>query len=142
MIEKESSNGKFIELPSKIQDDLFSGILYTHTRIIDNTKKILEVASFLYALIKLLNEKGLFSIEELDKRKKQVAEILVRKFVEIGIGLMYQNPEYNKYTFEHEAKVDCEGRLEVCRHNFGLEIRRNLEYTTQNSQRKFKNLIS
>ena len=45
-----------------------------------------EAASFLYALIELLNEKEFISIEELDERKKQVAERLVRMFVESGTG--------------------------------------------------------
>ena len=99
------------EILSKMYDVLSSGLVYTHTRINDNTKKALETASFLYALIELLNEKGLLSIEELDNRKKQVAERLVRKFAESGIGLIYQDPEYDKYTFEHEARVDCQSRL-------------------------------
>lgn len=111
MVEKESLNGILL----KTQSDLSSGLFYTHTRVNDNTKKTLEAASFLYALIELLNEKGIISIEELDERKKQVAERLVKKFTESGIGLMYQDPEYDKYTFEHEAKVDCESRLEVCK---------------------------
>jgi Fe-S-cluster containining protein len=112
---QNSSNGKFTEILSKIYSDFSSGPLYTHTRINDNTKKVLEAASFLYALIELLNEKGLLSIEELDERKKQVAERLVRKFTESGIGLMYQDPEYDKYTFEHEAIVDCQSRLDICK---------------------------
>jgi len=32
--------------------------------------------------------------QELDERKKQVAERLVKRFVEIGMGIMYQDPEY------------------------------------------------
>jgi hypothetical protein len=111
----ESSNNKFSEILSKIHDDLSSGLLNTHTRINDNTTKTLESASFLYALIELLNEKGMLTIEELDERKKQVAERLVRKFVESGIGLMYQDPEYDKYSFEHEARVDCQSRLHICK---------------------------
>lgn len=94
---------------------LSSGLVYTHTRINDNTKKALETASFLYALIELLNEKGLLSIEELDERKKQVAERLVRKFKEGGVGLMCQDPEHDKYTFKHEALVDCRSRLHICK---------------------------
>ncbi len=35
---------------------------YTHTRINDNSKKVLGSASFLYALIELMNEKGFISI--------------------------------------------------------------------------------
>lgn len=90
-------------------------MLYTHTRINANTTKTLESASFLYALIELLNEKGLLSIEELDERKKLVAERLVKRFFESGTGLMYQDPEYDKYTFEDESRVDCLSRLPVCK---------------------------
>ncbi len=82
---------------SNIQDisrdalqEIAKGLLYTHVRINDETSKILEASSFLYALIELLNEKGLISIEELDNRKNEVAERLVRKFVDRGIGLLYQ----------------------------------------------------
>ena len=80
---------------SKIQADLISGLLYTHTRINANTSKNLESTSFLYALIELLNEKGLITIEELDERKKTIAQRLVAKFTESGLGLMYQDPEYD-----------------------------------------------
>lgn len=103
------------EIISKFHKDLSSGLLYTHTRINASSTKTLETASFLYALIELLNEKGILTIEELDERKKQIAARLVKKFVESGIGLLYQDPEYDKYTFEHEADVDCQGKLSVCR---------------------------
>jgi Fe-S-cluster containining protein len=59
--------------------------------------------------------KGLITIEELDERKKQVVERLVKKFVDSGMGLMYQDSEYDKYTFDQEAHVDCESRLPVCK---------------------------
>ena len=91
------------------------GFRYSHIRINLNTSKTLEATSFLYALIELLNEKGLLTIEELDKRKKKASERLVKKFVETGNGLMYQDPEYDKYTFEHEAHVDCLKRLQICK---------------------------
>jgi hypothetical protein len=28
---------------------------------------------------------------------------------------MYQDPEYDKYTFDKEAHVDCENRLDICK---------------------------
>lgn len=59
MIEQDLLNGNFSEILLKIQNDLSSGLLYIHTRINDNIKKTLESTSFLYALIELLNEKGL-----------------------------------------------------------------------------------
>jgi hypothetical protein len=80
-----------------------------------NTTKTLEASSFLYALIELLSEKGLLTIEELDERKKQVAQRLVKRFVDSGMGLMYQDPEYDKYNFDQEAQIDCESRLSVCK---------------------------
>jgi Fe-S-cluster containining protein len=95
--------------------EITRGLLYTHTRINTNTTRTLEASSFLYALIELLSEKDVLSIEELDERKKQVAQRLVNKFVESKIGLLYQDPECDKYTFEHEAEVDCGNRRHICR---------------------------
>ncbi len=106
----ESANERFSEAILATRDDLSHGLLYTHTRINDHTKKILESTSFLYGLIELLSERGILSIEELDDRKRQVAERLVRKFTESGLGLMYQDPEYDKYAIEHASEVDCERR--------------------------------
>jgi Fe-S-cluster containining protein len=113
MNEKDKGNSQ--EIVHDQRHEVTEGLLFTHTRINSNTAKNLEVSSFLYALIELLNEKGLLTIEELDERKKQVAERLVKKFVESGMGLMYQDPEEDKYRFEHEAEVDCVSRLDVCR---------------------------
>ncbi len=113
-MQSETQNKKKEVLREEHQE-LAEGLLYTHTRINSNTKKTLESTSFLYALIELLSEKGLISIEELDKRKNQVAERLVRKFVESGMGLLYQDPEEDKYMFEHEAHVDCGSRLHTCK---------------------------
>ncbi len=113
-MQKENNNYTH-SLSQYLLKEIAEGLLYTHTRINANTTKTLEAASFLYALIELLSEKGLLTIEELDERKKQVAQRLVRRFVESGMGLMYQDPEYDKYTFDQEADVDCESRLDICK---------------------------
>ena len=103
------------ELVNDQRKEITRGLLYSHTRINSITARNIEVSSFLYALIEILNEKGLLTIEELDERKKEVAGRLIKKFVESGMGLMYQDPEEDKYKFEHEAEVDCEKRLDVCK---------------------------
>jgi len=95
--------------------DIANGLKYTHHRINANTSKLMESTSFLYALIELLNEKGLLTIEELDEQKKQIAERLVKKFEASGIGLMYQEPEFDKYSFNHESHVNCQERLATCK---------------------------
>jgi len=113
MIEKDLD--KTHQILNDLHSEIKEGLVYTHTRINSNTSKNLEVSSFLYALIELLNEKGLLTIEELDERKKEVAQRLVKNFVESGMGLMYQDPEEDKYKFENEAKIDCESRINVCK---------------------------
>ncbi len=75
----------------------------------------LDAASFLYSLVELLNDQGLLSIEELDARKKVVAQRLAEQVRREGNGALFQDPEYDKYAFEYEAKVDCASRICVCR---------------------------
>ncbi len=90
------------------------GLRYCHKRINANTSKSLEVASFLYALIDLLIEKGVLTEEELNARQHKVAARLVQKFKDSGLGVMYQDPEQDKYAFASEAHVDCENRVQAC----------------------------
>jgi hypothetical protein len=63
----------------------------------------------------LLNEKGLISIKELDERKREVAKRLARKNSEKGVGVLLQEPEYDKYTFEGGVRIDCENRVHLCK---------------------------
>ena len=104
--------------PSSARDlrqEIAEGLLYTHSRLNTNTTKTLEGASFLYALIELLSERGLISIDELDDRKRVVGQRLAKQFSEQGVGAMLQNPEYDKYTFQDGVKIDCENRLHLCK---------------------------
>ncbi len=115
MIKNKKNLDDIRELVYDQRQEVTKGLLYNHIRINLITAKNIEVSSFLYALIEILNEKGLLTIEELDERKKEVAERLVKKFVESGMGLMYQDPEEDKYAFENESFVDCRSRLHACR---------------------------
>ncbi len=92
-----------------------AGLRYAHTRASANTGNLLEVASFAYAAIELLAEKGVLEIEELDKRKATIARQLVKKYAEDGLGAAYQDPEFERYTFERTVEIDCEGRLKLCK---------------------------
>jgi hypothetical protein len=98
-----------------MRQEVVDGLLYTHARLSDNTSATLESASFLYSLIELLHEKGLISIEELDARQHEVAARLAKKNREKGIGVLLQEPEYDKYTFTGEAEIDCENRVHLCK---------------------------
>jgi len=97
-----------------IRQEVVEGLLYTHARLSDTTQKTLDATAFVYGLIELLSEKGLISIEELDDRKQRVAQRLLKKNSEKGIGVLLQEPEFDKYTFEAETEIDCKSRLHLC----------------------------
>ena len=88
---------------------------FTPTRRLNaNRRKTLEASSFLYALVELLSERGIITIDELDARQAVVAQRLTEQFRREGDGAMFQDPEYDKYAFEHAAEFDCAGRVHLC----------------------------
>jgi hypothetical protein len=99
----------------ELHDEVGGGLLYAHHRANANTSKTLEVASFAYALIELLVDKGLLTVEELDERKRLVAARLAEKFRDQGMGVVRQEPEHDKYRFEDGVRIDCENRVPLCR---------------------------
>lgn len=97
------------------REEVAAGLFYTHARLSQNTNKTLESTAFLYGLIELLGEKGIITTEELDARKKIVGERLIEQWKAKGLGVMLQEVEEDKYTFQGEAKIDCENRTHLCR---------------------------
>jgi Fe-S-cluster containining protein len=97
-----------------LRQQIADGLLYTHSRLNANQRKTLEAASFLYALVELLNEKGLLTINELDARKEAVAQRLTEQLRREGNGAMFQDPEYDKYAFDLAAEIDCAVRVHLC----------------------------
>ena len=54
-----SESQRNCELPAdELRAEVTGGLLYCHSRLNANTSKLLESASFLYALVELLAEKG------------------------------------------------------------------------------------
>jgi hypothetical protein len=96
------------------RQQVVQGLLYTHRRLNANTSKTLETTAFLHALIELLHEKGLISFEELDERKRVAGQRLVEQLRQNGDGVLLQEPEYDKYTFDQSAEIDCENRIHLC----------------------------
>ena len=98
-----------------LRNDVAEGLMYSHSRENANTSKVLEVASFSYALIELLNERGVISIEELDERKRKVGQRLAEKFAEKGMGVALTDDEKDKYVYEGTVQIDCDERMPLCR---------------------------
>jgi hypothetical protein len=98
-----------------LRKEIVAGLTYTHGRANANTSRALETATFLYALIEVLTEKGVLTIEELDARKDQIADRVEKLFLSKGMGVVLQEPEQDKYAFEAEAHVDCENRVHLCK---------------------------
>jgi hypothetical protein len=110
--ERSSGNGwKALE---EFREEMVGGLLYSHSRANSNTSRVLEAASFLYALIELLEEKGIITIKELDERKTTVAKRVEKRFLAKGMGVILQVPEQDKYTVQGEAQIDCENRVHLC----------------------------
>jgi len=61
-----SQEKEIIDMRRKVLD----GFLYTPARLGESTKQVLESSAFLYALIELLEENGVISVDDLDQRKK------------------------------------------------------------------------
>jgi hypothetical protein len=99
---------------SPTRREVSEGLLYAHSRLNANTEKMLEATSFMYGLIELLSEKGVVTIDEVDERKRKVGNRLVEQYREKGLGVMLQEPEYDKYGFQSEVKIDCENRVHLC----------------------------
>jgi hypothetical protein len=120
-------NGCSAGIPPGLDREWLEGLLYCHSRMNANTNKILEVASFAYALIELLVEKGLITLKELDDRKIEVCNRLKQKFTERGMGMAVLDDNRNKYGLPGEKAVDCFSRLHLCKAiccRFGVALSR------------------
>lgn len=112
----EAGNGNLAALVEALRKEVTHGLLDSHDRSNKNATKALEIASFCYALIELLQEKGLLSFEELNDRQKVVSKRLMTKFADQGIGIMaLQDYKEDKYAYEEEVTIDCASRLDRCR---------------------------
>jgi len=117
MTEPADANGARTGAASRdsLRNEVAHGLEYTHNRANANTGKVLEVASFAYAAIELLIERGVFSSEDIDEKKNAVASRLVEKFRDDGMGVVRTEPEIDKYSFGGGVVIDCESRIPVCR---------------------------
>ena len=98
-----------------LREEIAEGLLYAHSRANANTSKLLEVASFSYALMELLMERGIITVQELDERKRAMGERLLAKFTEKGMGVALMKTEGDKYAYESTVEIDCENRIPQCR---------------------------
>jgi Fe-S-cluster containining protein len=112
---KDSEDRLIEKAIDELRREVMGGFLYTHNRANSNTSRLLETASFLYALIELLQEKGLLTIEELDTRKDVVAKRLQKRFLDKGMGMHVQEPKQDKYAVGGVFEVDCEARIHLCK---------------------------
>ena len=118
--EEDAASSMTMTVPERtdfeiLRDEIADGLMYSHSRENANTSKVLEVASFSYALIELLMERGLISVEELDQRKREVGQRLVEKFAEKGMGVALTDDAQDKYAYDRPVQIDCENRLALCR---------------------------
>lgn len=113
--EPDSGNTVRHDQLSGMLQEMAEGLLYCHHRDNANTSRSLEIGAFLYALVELITERGLISMEEIEERKKAVGERLARRFLEKGMGVVIQeSEEEDKYAFNSDVRISCENRLHLC----------------------------
>lgn len=110
-----ASNGDATVAAAPTRGEIEDATAYLHTRVNATTARALESASFVYALIELLVERGLLTIEEIDARKKQVAPRLLRRFESHDPGVAVQHSAHDKYHAPQEATIDCASRVSLCK---------------------------
>lgn len=113
-VHEESLDGGIPSI-EELRTEVAQGLLYSHSRANANTSKVLEVAAFSYAVIELLMERGLISVEELDERKRKIGQRLADTFVEKGMGVALTSDEQDKYSYRSSVSIDCENRMHLCR---------------------------
>ena len=113
-MKQEHQTGTAI-LDCDLRRKVAEGLLYAHSRLNAATSTKLEAAFFLYALIELLSEKGVITIEELDRRKQTVGLRLAEEIKRSSMGVMLQDADNDKYSFSQEVGLDCPSRLHLCR---------------------------
>jgi Fe-S-cluster containining protein len=110
-----SQNRNPIELLETLRREVSEGFLDSHARANKNAAKALEIASFCYAMIELLEEKGLISFDELNDRQKVVNKRMVKKFTDQGLGVIaLQEFKQDKYAYSEQVKIDCPSRVSIC----------------------------
>jgi hypothetical protein len=102
--ERGSSGTKPLQAMDKLRRELIGGLVHAHGQANANTSRILEATTFLYALIELLAEKGVLTVEELDARKDSIADRVERRFLKQGMGVVLQEPDQDKYALQSEAQ--------------------------------------
>lgn len=103
------------EANGALRAEVARGLAYLHNRTNGTLGHTLDAASFLYALIEVLDEKGIVSIAELDARKPAVAERLLQKFMRADAGVALQTPDQDKYRYQSDAEIDCASRVHLCK---------------------------
>src|SRR5438876_12293789 len=106
---------QLVSIQSVKRNEVAGGLLYCHSRLNSNTSRLLQSASFLYALVELLTDKGLVELDELEEKKREVAARLLESFLDKGMGVAMQEDERDKYTFDETVEIDCESRVHLCK---------------------------
>lgn len=95
--------------------EVAEGFRYAYFRADANTGRLLDVTAMVSATLDLLRERGLLDAEELETRKAAALDALKHHFADRGMGVMYQHPERDKYSFAKQTGIDCEARVPLCK---------------------------
>ena len=104
------------EVLEDLRAEVTAGFLSSHERENADSARLLETTSFLYAAIEMLAERGLISIDDLNRRRTAVKNRLIKDFFDQGMGVVLLESEHSdKYDYPASAEIDCAARIHVCK---------------------------
>lgn len=100
---------------SDLRQRVADGLLYTHNRLNASARQTREATAYLYALIELLDARGMITPEELEPIRASIEQTLLENARQAGDGVAFQDPELDKYAFAGAPAIDCAGRVHLCK---------------------------
>lgn len=106
-------NGNMTDILQSLERQLERGGLFTHTALSGNADRINTAEAFLYGLIDILIEQGLFTSEALAEKAQAIRQEMQEKGESVGPGvaLRIDTPDTMKTEY---IPVNCEERLHIC----------------------------
>jgi hypothetical protein len=109
-----ANNSNVGDLLKRLERQLERGGLFTHTALSSNADRINDAEAFLYGLIDLLIEKGLFTTEDLAEKAQAIRQEMQEKGQAVGPGVALRIDDPNADESEY-IPVNCEERLHICK---------------------------
>lgn len=100
--------------PTGVDPELARALIYLNQKIGEQIVRQSELASHIYALSETLVAQGLLPLEQLEQRKGQTRERMMKRTLTVWEGAEILNDPRDKYEVE-TVKINCAERIHLCK---------------------------